>query len=222
MNPPPHRRIRVLIVEDHQLVAEGLAALLEEYEDVRLLGWVPTVAAAVQRAEREVIDVALIDFRLPDGVGADAATGILQRRPATAIVFLSADDSDDAIAAAVESGAVGYLVKSAPIEDVVQALRRAVEGETLIPAQKLAELMARRRAMRQEQAAQAAATESLTPREREILELITQGMDNRAVAERLHIEYSTVRSHVRKVLLKMGARSKLEAVVKATECGITP
>lgn len=222
MNPPPHRRIRVLIVEDHQLVAEGLAALLEEYEDVRLLGWVPTVAAAVQRAEREVIDVALIDFRLPDGVGADAATGILQRRPATAIVFLSADDSDDAMAAAVESGAVGYLVKSAPIEDVVQALRRAVEGETLIPAQKLAELLARRRAMRQEQAAQAAVTESLTPREREILELITQGMDNRAVAERLHIEYSTVRSHVRKVLLKMGARSKLEAVVKATECGITP
>jgi two-component system, NarL family, response regulator DevR len=222
MSTPPNPRIRVLIVEDHHLVAEGLAALLEEYADLHVLRWVPTVAAALEIAEREAVDVCLIDFRLPDGVGADAASGILKRQPNTAIVFLSADGSDDSIAAAVESGAAGYLLKSAPSEDVVAAIRQAAQGETLIPAKTLAALLARRRETSREQAEYAGMLESLTPREREILALMTEGLDNRAVAERLHIEYSTVRSHVRKVLQKLGARSKLEAVVKATESGIAP
>lgn len=222
MSPPSGPPIRVLLVEDHQLVAEGLAALLQEYDDIVVAGWAPTVAAALETAERESIDVGLIDFRLPDGLGADAATGLLRRQREAAIIFLSADESDDSIATAVEAGASGYLLKSAPIDEVVESIRRAVEGETLIPAKKLAQLLARRREMHREQAAQAGLMESLTPREREILELMTEGLDNRAVAERLHIEYSTVRSHVRKVLQKLGARSKLEAVVKASESGLVP
>jgi DNA-binding NarL/FixJ family response regulator len=219
---PPRARIRVLLVEDHQLVAEGLTALLEEYPDLHVLGWAPTIAAALEIAGREQVDVGLIDFRLPDGVGADAAIGILERQPETAIVFLSADDSADAVTAAVEAGAAGYLLKSAPSEEVARAIRRAAEGETLIPARLLADLLARRRVLQRERAERAWVIESLTPREREILSLMTEGLDNRALAERLHIEYSTVRSHVRKVLQKLGVRSKLEAVVRATESGMLP
>ncbi|MGY1708307.1 response regulator [Geodermatophilus sp. SYSU D00758] len=214
--------IRVMLVEDHQVVAESLAALLADYPDLQVLGWVPTVAAAVEAAQRHDPDVVLVDFRLPDGSGAQAAAEIHRRRPRAAIVFLSADESDDAVTAAVEAGAAGYLLKSAPSDELVRAIHRAAEGEILIPAQRLAELLARRRAVVRRRAEYARLTASLTPREREILGLMARGMDNRALARHLHIEYSTVRSHVRKVLVKLGARSMLEAVAKATEAGIVP
>jgi DNA-binding NarL/FixJ family response regulator len=215
-----HPVIRVLIIEDHQLVAEGLTALLDSYPDLEVVGWVPGVAAVSTVEDLCKPDVALVDFRLPDGSGAEAAARIHARWPQTVIVFLSADDSDDAVTAAVDAGAVGYFIKSAPSEQIALAIRRAAEGETLIPAQKLAQLLVRRSAMTRESAERARVRESLTPREREILGLLAEGLDNRAIADQLHIEYSTVRSHVRKVLQKLGARSQLEAVVKATESGI--
>lgn len=214
--------IRVLLVEDHQVVAEGLEALLEEYDDLHVIGWAPTVAAAVAAAAAGPADVALVDFRLPDGSGADAAAGIRSHQPGTAIVILSVEDSDDAMMAAVGAGASGYLLKSAPSDDVVRAIRRAAEGETLIPAQRMMELLTRRRiAMRQEEE-RARVRDALTPRELEILHLLSEGLDNHEVAETLCIEYTTVRSHVHRLLQKLGARSKLEAVVKATELGIVP
>jgi DNA-binding NarL/FixJ family response regulator len=219
---PPDAPIRVLLVEDHQVVAESLSALLADYPDLRVLGWVPTVAAAIDAVQRSEPDVILLDFRLPDGSGAQAAAKIRERRPRAAIVFLSADESDDAVTAAVEAGAAGYLLKSVPSDELVRAIHRAAQGEILIPAQRLAELLARRRAVARQRAEYARLTASLTPREREILGLMAEGMDNRALAHHLHIEYSTVRSHVRKVLLKLGARSQLEAVAKATESGIVP
>lgn len=214
--------IRVLLVEDHQVVAEGLQALLEEYDDLHVVGWAPTVAAAEAAAAAGPADVALVDFRLPDGSGADAAAAIRAHRPETAIVILSVDDSDDAMMAAVGAGASGYLLKSAPSDEVVGAIRRAAEGETLIPAQRMVELLTRERAVVRAQAEQARVRETLTPREREILSLLAAGLDNRAVADRLSIEYTTVRSHVHRVLQKLGARSQLEAVVKATELQIVP
>jgi DNA-binding NarL/FixJ family response regulator len=214
--------IRVLVVEDHQMVAEGLSALLDSYDDLHVLGWVPGVRAAIDAVTQCQPDVALIDFRLPDGSGAEAATGIRDVRPETAIVFLSADDSDDAVSTAVEAGAVGYFLKTAPSDAVADAIRRAAEGETLIPATRLSELLARRSAIARERAEQTELRERLTPREREVLSLLAQGLDNRALAARLHIEYSTVRSHVRNVLLKLGARTQLEAVVKATALGLLP
>jgi DNA-binding NarL/FixJ family response regulator len=214
--------LRVLLVEDHQVVAEGLQALLEEYPDLHVVGWAPTVAAAGAAAAGRKVDVALVDFRLPDGSGADAAASIRSHQPGTAIVILSVEDSDDAMMAAVGAGAAGYLLKSAPSEDVVEAIRRAAEGETLIPAQRMMELLTRRRAAQRQEAERARVRETLTPRELEILHLLAEGLDNHDVAERLCIEYTTVRSHVHRLLQKLNARSKLEAVVKATELGIVP
>lgn len=212
--------VRVLLVEDHQVVAEGLQALLEEYPDLHVVGWAPSVAAARDAVEAGPVDVALVDFRLPDGSGADAAAAIRAVRPGAAVVFLSVDDSDEAMMAAVGEGAAGYLLKSAPSQDVVTAIRRAAAGETLIPADRLIALLNRRRALVRLQEEQARVRATLTPRELEILELMAEGLDNRAIAERLVIEYSTVRSHVHRVLQKLGARSQLEAVVRARELEI--
>lgn len=212
--------LRVLLVEDHQVVAEGLKALLDEYPDLAVVGWAPTVAAVELAVRNCSADVALVDFRLPDGSGADAAAVIRTHCPGTAIVVLSVDDSDDAMTAAVAAGAAGYLLKTAPSDDVVHAIRRAAEGETLIPAQKLVELLTRRRSTSRQEEEEERVRASLTPRELEVLGLLANGLDNRAVAAVLQIEYSTVRSHVHRILQKLGARSQLEAVVRATDLHI--
>lgn len=205
---------KVLIVEDHPVMAEGLVALLDDEPGLSVLGWVATVTEAAERAARDPLDVALIDYRLPDGTGADAAAAIREHRPGAAVVFLSADDSEQAVLDAVEAGASGYLVKTASGPEIVNAVLRAADGEMLIPAARLASLLTRRRELAQQDAERTRRLESLTPREREILHLMTEGLDNREISQRLFISYPTVRSHVRNILSKMGARSRLEAVVK--------
>jgi DNA-binding NarL/FixJ family response regulator len=130
------------------------------------------------------------------------------------------DDSDELMLAALEAGASGYLVKTASGADVAEAVRRAAEGEILIPARELATLLTRRRLQARRQTERSRRLDSLTPRERQILGLMAEGMDNREVARRLGVSYATVRSHVRNLLGKLGARSKLEAVVRAVDWGL--
>jgi RNA polymerase sigma factor (sigma-70 family) len=207
--------IRILVVEDHAVVAEGMTALLDEHPDLSVLGWASTVDDAVRIAEGQRVDVLVVDYWLPDGSGVDAAKRIRERQPDTTVVFVSADDSDQAMIAAVEAGASGYLCKTSSSQEIVDAVRRAADGEMLIPAQRLAELLSKSREEARRKSDRAQALESLTTREREILQLMSKGLDNREIAARLNIAYPTVRSHVRRILEKLDARSKLEAVVKA-------
>ncbi|MFG2042687.1 LuxR C-terminal-related transcriptional regulator [Dactylosporangium sp. NPDC048998] len=211
---PPYR---VLIVEDHQVVAEGLAALLNEHPELRVVALASSVGEVEHLSDVERIDVALCDFWLSDGTGAEAVAVLRAHQPDVAIVFLSADQSDQVILTALESGAAGYLVKSAGGADVAEAVRRAVDGEILVPARQLAKLLTRRREHARRTQEHARRLDSLTPRERQILALMAAGMDNRDIARELSISYTTVRSHVRHLLSKMGARSKLEAVVRAAD-----
>lgn len=211
--------IRVLIVEDHPVVAEGLSSLLEEYPDMTVMGCAGSVTEVIPVIGENPPDVAVIDYRLPDGTGIDAAERIREHFPATAVVFLSADESDERLLAAIEVGARGYLVKSASGEEIISAIRSAVQGETLIPTDAIVDVLVRRKESSRQHDEQAERLKSLTPREREILMLMAQGLDNRAVAERLSIGYATVRTHVRSVLRKLGAGSQLEAVAKATRWG---
>ena len=212
----------VLLVEDHRVVAEGLWALLDEYDDLTVVGWADSGAEAVPMTEQLGPQVALIDYRLPDGTGAEAADRIRALDPTVAVVFLSADASDAALLAAVEAGASGYLLKSAGGDEIASAIRAAAAGETLIPARTLMEVLARHRETTRVFAEQTERLESLTSREQEILALMTQGVDNRAIADRLTISYATVRTHVRGILEKLDARSQLEAVAKAAEWGFRP
>jgi two-component system response regulator DevR len=221
MNSAPEL-IKVLLVEDHRAVAEGLWALLDEYDDLTVVGWADSVVEAVPMTEQLAPQVALIDYRLPDGTGADAAARIRARDPTVVVVFLSADTSDAALLAAVEAGASGYLLKSAGGDEIAAAIRAAAAGETLIPARTLMEVLARHRESVRVSARQTERLQSLTAREQEILALMTQGLDNRAIADRLTITYATVRTHVRGILEKLEARSQLEAVAKAADWGFHP
>jgi DNA-binding NarL/FixJ family response regulator len=205
--------IRVLVVEDHQVMAEALSVLLKGEADIEVVGQVATVRDAVRLADEASPNVILADYRLPDGTGADIARAVRQHRPRPAVLVLSAVDTIAALMAAAEAGARGYMLKSRAASEVFDAVRRAAAGEMLIPSSVLANLLA-------EKGEQAVLLGALTAREREILKLMAEGLGNSAMAERLGIRYGTVRSHVRNLIAKLNAHSRMEAVVRAEELGL--
>ena len=158
-------------------------------------------------------DVVLLDFRLPDGTGAEAATGIREVRPEAKLIFLTREDSDAARFAAVQSGASAFIHKSKAASEVVAAIRDVARGRMLITPRTIATLLAKRRAID-------AQLQSLTVREKEVLRLMAEGLSSRSVAARLGISYTTVRTHIRSLGSKLGVHSKLEAIVKARELGL--
>ncbi len=217
---PVSEPIRVLIVEDLRVLAEGLELVLGRHGDMQVVGLAGTVAEATRMAAEQRPNIVLMDYYLPDGTGAQAATAIRRDLPEVGVVMLTAETNQDSLLAAVEAGACGYLQKTQAASQVVDAVRRAAEGEMLIPAATLAGLVARQRERLHEQSERTRLLAALTPREREILTLMAQGLDNRAIAEQLVISFTTVRGHVQSILQKLGAHSKLEAVARASEYGL--
>jgi DNA-binding NarL/FixJ family response regulator len=206
-------RTRILIVEDHQVVADGLAALLNDQPDMTVVGTAASVADSIARSIEVSPDIVLMDFRLTDGTGADAGAGIRQVRPEAKLIFLTREDSDAARFAALESGASGFIHKSRAAAEVVDAIRVVASGGTLITPRTIATLLNKRREMDSQ-------LESLTAREKEVLRLVAEGISSRAIADRLGISYTTVRTHIRSLGSKLGVHSKLEAIVKARELAL--
>ena len=204
---------RVMIVEDHQVVADGLAALINDQPDMHVIGQAGSVAESLTRAIELKPDLVLIDFRLTDGTGADAAAGIRQMRPETKLIFLTREDSDAARFAALEAGASAFIHKSRAAQDVVDAIRTVAEGGSLFTPRSIAQLLNSRREVE-------AQLERLTPREKEVLRLMAEGTSSREIAHRLGISYTTVRTHIRSLGSKLGVHSKLEAIVKARELAL--
>jgi len=204
---------RVLIVEDHRVVAEGLAALINDEADMTVVGNVGTVAECLAAAAELDPDVVLVDFRLPDGTGPDAAAAIRGIRPAAKMIFLTREDTDVARFAAVQSGASAFLHKSRAAADVVSAIREVARGKMLITPRTISTLLAKRRSIE-------AQLERLTPREKEVLRLLAEGLPSRSIAGDLGISYTTVRTHIRSLGSKLAVHSKLEAIVKARELGL--
>src|SRR5437879_1516278 len=181
------RATRVLIVEDHQVVAEGLAALINDQIDMTVVGHAGSVSESIAKAAEVKPDLALIDFRLTDGTGADAAIGIRQMRPDTKLIFLTREDSDAARFAAIEAGASAFIHQSQAAAEVVHAIRTVAAGGTLFTRRTIATLLSRRREMDSQ-------LESLTPREKEVLRLMAEGTSSREIAARLGIKIG--RAHV--------------------------
>jgi two-component system response regulator DevR len=203
----------VLIVEDHQVVADGLAALLNDQEDMTVVGTAPSVAEAIERTVELSPDVVLLDFRLTDGTGAEASVGIRQVRPEAKIIFLTREDSDAARFAALESGASAFIHKSRAAAEVLDAIRVVASGGTMITPRTIAALLNKRRSMDVQ-------LESLTAREKEVLRLMAEGVSSREIASRLGISYATVRTHIRSLGSKLGVHSKLQAIVRARELAL--
>jgi DNA-binding NarL/FixJ family response regulator len=212
--PGDQGRTRVLIVEDHTVVAEGLAALINHQTDMEVVGTVGTVAGCALAATELRPEVVLLDFRLPDGTAPDAADNIRSIRPEAKVIFLTREDTDAARFAAVQAGASAFIHKSRAAAEVVAAIRDVARGKMLITPRTIATLLAKRRSI-------GAQLDSLTPREKEVLKLMAEGLPSRAIAAALGISYTTVRTHIRSLGGKLGVHSKLEAIVKAREMGLT-
>jgi len=204
---------RILIVEDHQVVAEGLAALINDQKDMTVVANVGSVAESISAVSELNPDIVLMDFRLTDGTGAEAGAGIRQVRPDTRLIFLTREDSDAARFAAIEAGASAFIHKSRAASEVVDAIRVVANGGTLFTPRTISSLLNKRRDMESQ-------LEKLTTREKEVLRLMAQGISSREIAAKLGISYTTVRTHIRSLGSKLGVHSKLEAIVKARELAL--
>lgn len=208
--------VRVLVCDDHRILAEGLAALLDGTAGTRVVAVTGTVAEAVERAAALRPDVVLMDYELPDGTGVDATRAIKEAVPAANVVMLTSYADDAVLVGAIEAGCCGFLTKHKSAQDVVAAVRLAAAGEALISPDMLVRLLPRlRRSTREHQLGS-----DLTAREREVLGLLADGLSSEAIASRLYLSANTVRNHVQSLLTKLGAHSRLEAVSIAARAGL--
>jgi len=197
--------IRLMLVDDHEMVAHSLRAILEQEADIEVVAVSHSVTDALVDVAVALPDVILMDYYLADGDGATAAARIRQDQPEVRVILLTGSDDPLALQRAVDAGCVGFLDKAGPLDDLAAAVRLAAAGHVVISAEDLARLIPGR----------ATSAAALTKREREILHLVAEGLTNQAIAAELVLSVHTVRTHVQTVLSKLGAHSKLEAVAIA-------
>lgn len=214
--------IKVLLVEDHLILAESFAALLRRDPTIEVVGIAATAADAVELAVRHVPDIVLMDVRLPDGSGVDAAVTIRGITNGTAFIFLTAYDSAETLWQAVEAGAAAFLPKSEASETVVEAIKRVAAGEMLIAPGRIQDALAWHRARRHQERERQKVLASLTRRELEVLGLLADGANTAAIAVKFHISPVTVKTHIRSLLAKLSSHSQLQAVARAQALGILP
>ena len=202
-------RIQVFIVDDHDVVREGLMTLLATDPTIEVVGSAGTAGEASKAIVELEPDVAIVDVRLPDGTGIDVARYVRNAVPTVRCVMFTAYSDEDAFLRSVIAGAVGYLPKGAGAIEVVDAVRRAAAGESLIDPDMLDRL--RKRELPGE--VFQGLLDQLTPHERRILHLVAQGMTNREIAGELHLAEKTVRNYVSSILGKIGARNRTQLAV---------
>jgi two-component system, NarL family, response regulator DevR len=212
--------VRVLIVQSHPMLASVLATLLQGESDLAVVGVSSTGVEALRATVQHHPDVVLMDYRLPDIDGPSAAEMMLAASPAAAIVFHSADDSEDALLDAVDSGAIAYLTKDASGEQILGALRRAAQGDLLIPVELFVRAINRRRNAAVADRERAKLLAQFTPRELEVLRLLAVGLDTDQVSQQLGIAPHTVDWHVRHLIEKLKVHSKLQAVIAGARLGL--
>lgn len=217
--------ITVFIADDQAMVRQGFGALLSAQPDISVIGDAPDGKIAVAEVARLRPDVVLMDVRMPEMNGLDAARQILSAgwEPPVRVLMLTTFDIDDYVYEALSVGASGFMLKDAPAEELIRAVRVVAAGQALlaptVTRRLIADVTSRRAAPR----ARPAALDALTPREREVLELIARGLSNVEIAERLFVAEQTVKTHVGKVLSKLDLRDRAQAVVLAYESGlVTP
>lgn len=210
------RPIRVLVVDDHEVLASSLAMVLDAEPDIVTAGVAHTLDQARMSVRTVQPDVILLDHRMPDGDGVSAIPELRALRPDMGIVVLTASAADHVLMAAIEAGASGFLSKTRSIDEVTAAVRAAAAGESVISPEMLARLLPRF------QRTGSHGSADLTERERDVLALVAEGLSNAAIAERLVVSVHTVRNHIASLSAKLGAHSKLEALSIAVRRGLLP
>lgn len=207
-------RIKVLIVDDHHMVSEALAAALGKQPDIEVVGAVGSSREAQERVQAARPDVVLMDYRLPDRDGVETTQLIKAGRPETKVVMITSVDDEAVLVQALDAGCSGFVPKNRPMNELIEAVRAAHAGEALVSPDMLARLLPRL------SPSYRGLGVDLTPREVQVLRFLAEGLSNQAVADRLTISLNTVRNHVQSILLKLRAHSKLEAVAAAVREGI--
>lgn len=203
--------VTVVVVDDHPIVREGIVALLESEEDIEVVDQAADGRQAIAAAVRHEPAVVLMDLRMPHMDGVAATEAIRERCPSVAVLVLTTFDTDEAIVRAVEAGASGYLLKDAPTDQLVDGVRRAAAGETVLAAPISKRLVERMRGT---------TVDALTSREIEVLREVAQGNTNAEVAARLHISEATVKTHLLHIYSKLGVSDRAAAVARAYETGV--
>jgi NarL family two-component system response regulator LiaR len=215
------RPLRVVLADDHDLFRVGLAAALGAHDDVEIVGQASGGRMAVRLATELRPDVVLMDLWMPDINGLHATRELIKRDPSARVVMLTVAAAEGDVAAAVAAGAVGYLVKDSPIDDVLAAVRAAALGNAwLSPRAAYALLHRVRRDYNQRAVEPDAAEDQLSPRELEVLELIARGLDNNEIAAQLSISPRTAKNHVSSILGKLGITNRIQAAVYAYRRGL--
>jgi len=215
-SPQADRRIRVLIVDDHPVVRQGTRVLLLDEPDVEVVGEAADGEEALQRAAELAPDVVLMDLRMPGMDGVEAIRRLAREAPAARVLLLTGSGIDQRTFDALEAGALGYLSKTARRDELLTAVRRVYRDEPSLPPEITRRLLSGLGAG----SGGDELAEPLTEREEEVLVLVAEGLSNRGVAERLHVSETTVRTHVSRILAKLGVKNRVQAALYALRTGI--
>ena len=207
------KRIRVFLVDDHEVVRRGVAALLETEDDMTVVGEAGTAEQALSRIPVVVPDVAVLDVRLPGGSGVQVCREIRSDHPEIACLMLTSFADEDALYDAVMAGAAGYVLKQIHGADLVGAVRTVASGGSLLDSGSTGAMLERLRGAQSEPDPLA----ELTPQERQILDLIGEGMTNRQIGERLYLAEKTVKNYVSALLAKLDLKRRTQAAVLVAE-----
>jgi two-component system nitrate/nitrite response regulator NarL len=216
------RLVRLLLVDDHAVFRQPLAFMLEREPDLTVVAQAGslTEARGLLGVLSPGVDVAIVDLRLPDGLGIELVRDLRLTNSASHSLLLTADPDKLQHARALEAGASGVISKTAQFSDIVDAIRRVSSGESVQSAQEVIELLRLAGQERERNQAKQVTLARLTPRERQVLETLSEGLDNRAIADRLFISPETARTHVVKLLAKLNVESRLQAAIFAIENGV--
>jgi DNA-binding NarL/FixJ family response regulator len=216
--PEPAEPIRVLIADDHERFRRGLRMVLEAEDSIEVVAEAADGAEAVSKVEELAPDVVLMDVRMPNQNGIDATRTIREIFPSTRIIMLTVSDEEDDLFDAVKAGANGYLLKEVSIEEVADAVRAVVQGQSLISPSMAAKLITEFGSLaRRAQESDMAPSPRLSDRELEVLKRVATGMSNEEIAAELGLSTPAVRNHVANILVKLQLRSRIESALLAME-----
>ena len=212
-SPQETKTIRVFLMDDHEVVRRGVAALLSAEDDIEIVGEAGTAEHALARIPAARPDVAVLDVRLPDGDGVSVCREIRSQMPGLACLMLTSFDDEDALFEAVMAGAAGYVLKQIHGSDLVGAVRTVASGQSLLDPRSTARMLQRIRARQEKKDP----LKDLTEQERHILELIGEGLTNRQIGEHLFLAEKTVKNYISSIFTKLGMSRRTQAAALAAQ-----